>query len=185
MMPIINVRGTSGSGKSTVVNRVMAMYLVRSPVYIAERRQPLLYHCLSGNNYYKPLSVLGHYEIAGGGCDNIKRVEDVYKMVRTEMKDQAVLFEGLMCSEDQKWANKFMDEGNTMNIFHLSTDIEVCLASIRERRARVGNIDPLDETNTRNRVRAINSAVKKLYRATIWTTDRDQTYNEIMRLLRS
>ena len=40
---IINVRGTSGSGKSTIVRNAMDLFTWRGPVHVKGRKQPLGY----------------------------------------------------------------------------------------------------------------------------------------------
>ncbi len=79
---IINPRGTSGSGKTELVRRILAGYdwergATRKggsniePIYRAGRSSPFAYrlqHPLGG----RPLMVLGHYEATSGGCDTIR-----------------------------------------------------------------------------------------------------------------
>lgn len=79
---IVNVRGTSGAGKTTLIRSIMGMYEQKSPVHIKGRKQPLYYILERGSLAYKGdelslpeeprnLALLGHYESACGGCDTI------------------------------------------------------------------------------------------------------------------
>ena len=102
---IINLRGTSGSGKSTVVRRVMEKYSQAStgainPQFSDGRKQPIGYACLPPDADVQPLWIPGHYETACGGCDTLKTVDQVYKEVTSAAElSYSVLFEGLMIQE--------------------------------------------------------------------------------------
>lgn len=80
---IVNVRGTSGAGKTTLIRAIIGMYETMSPVTVPGRKQPL-YYILKRGNKARPaddlslaeepvpdLALLGHYESACGGCDTI------------------------------------------------------------------------------------------------------------------
>jgi hypothetical protein len=82
---IINPRGTSRSGKTELVRRILAQYgWQRSadcagagglePMHREGRSRPLGYrleHPLGG----RLLAVLGHYEVTSGGCDTIRAAD--------------------------------------------------------------------------------------------------------------
>ena len=76
MNRIINIRGTSGAGKSHLARRVMANYPVRKPVHVAGRKQPLYYE-YEAPDHNVPLFVVGHYECACGGTDTMKRLSAI------------------------------------------------------------------------------------------------------------
>jgi len=103
MNHVVNLRGTSGSGKTFIVKHVMSCYEDKLPHYIVGRKQPIGYTlrnqkvdsgtcmlCLpnddgvsknpycpvcrgTGSRQFPPLFVAGHYEGACGGCDNLSQ----------------------------------------------------------------------------------------------------------------
>lgn len=150
---IVQVRGTSGSGKTTVIRRVLEQFPIEEKFYVKGRRQPLYYRLSNG------VALLGHYESTCGGCDNVGSAKAVYDLVIQVSKDyDDVLCEGLLLSEDCKWTSQ-MD--NPYPIF-LTTPIDTCVDQLKSRRLEAGNTKPLKEDNTRNRVARIESARRRL-----------------------
>ena len=77
---IINIRGTSGSGKSFLVRHIMRLYPKQVPVYVSDRRQPISY-TLSRSG--RKLLVVGHYESVCGGCDTVHSMDAIFDLVRS------------------------------------------------------------------------------------------------------
>lgn len=153
---IIQVRGTSGSGKSTVMRRVMELLGDCEAQYVSGRKRPQCYR-FNGLIY-----VLGHYESPCGGCDTIGSARAVFELVQRLVNgpDNArhVLCEGLLLSEDVKWSSRMDD----LRIVYLTTPLEHCLERIRYRREGVGNAKELNPGNTTNRVKVIERSRVKL-----------------------
>lgn len=153
-MLVIQVRGTSGSGKTTVMRKVTKALGKWKPIYVAKRKQPLYYE-LETKTY--DLTVLGHYEATCGGCDNIGSARAVYELIQ-EVDADVILCEGLLLSEDVKWSSQLDD----LRVLFLATDVETCIRQITNRRKEAGNDKPLNESNTRNRVAVIERARLRL-----------------------
>jgi len=157
---IIQVRGTSGSGKSTVMREVMKALGEPEVQYVTGRKRPQRYF-FDGLVY-----VLGHYESACGGCDTIGSARAVHDLTRLLLDGpdnaRVVLAEGLLLSEDVKWTARLAEEGEDVRCLFLTTPLDRCLRQIEARRAEAGNAKPLDRTNTVNRVRTIERARVKL-----------------------
>lgn len=154
---IIQIRGTSGSGKSTVMRKVMegvSSFTEEEwhPEYSEGRKKPLYYR-MGG------LVVLGHYESACGGCDTIGSAPQVFDLINS-LNDgfQTILCEGLLLSEDTKWSSQMKN----LRVVFLATPLDVCLRQIEGRRAEAGNEKPLNPANTANRVDVIERARVKL-----------------------
>lgn len=178
---IIQVRGTSGSGKSTIVRSVMALYPVREPIHEGRRKQPWGYHLRQGDEQQHAgrLYVPGHYEIECGGMDTLPRLAEAMPdvLVEHELGGRDVLMEGLLASEDVRHLlalREKMRHADSMLVIQLTTPIEECLAAIRERRARRGNSNPLSEKNTRNRVATIKRACARLTMEGVHVEDHDR-----------
>lgn len=148
---IIQVRGTSGSGKSTVMREVIAGLGGKVKPVMREGRKNPLYYMIDD------IAILGHYESPCGGCDTVGSARQVFDLLQ-EVEARIVLSEGLLLSEDTKWSKQLKD----LWVVFLTTPVETCLERIRERRKKAGNNKPLSETNTRNRVAVIERARLKL-----------------------
>lgn len=146
---IIQIRGTSGSGKSTVMRCILESLEWKS-VYKKGRKQPLYY--TSGS-----IAVLGHYESPCGGCDTIGSAKAVFDLVQ-ELDYPIVLCEGLLLSEDVKWSIQLED----LRVVYLTTPLEQCIRQIEGRRREAGNQKPLNTENTSRRVAVIERSRIKL-----------------------
>lgn len=133
---IFTIKGTSGSGKTSLVRNIMDLYDSKSRYMIPNRKQPLGYICSRSNGQGKSLAVIGHYETACGGCDTINKVEHIFQLVK-ESRQQGfnVLYEGLLVAADvvrtAEIAKLWPEE---MHVIALNTPLEVCLDSINDRR---------------------------------------------------
>lgn len=144
-MTVIQIRGTSGSGKTYAMKQILAQFAGTSH-FVKGRKKPLYYR--SGN-----WAILGHYESNCGGCDNIGSARTVYDLIQS-LKPLNILCEGLLLSEDVLHSSKLPD----LKILFLTTPLETCLEQIKQRRLSVGNEKPLNPKNTANRVATIERA---------------------------
>jgi hypothetical protein len=154
---IINVRGTSGSGKTWVMKKVMETLGHWEPIGTEGRKKPLYYV----NTKYRGVIVLGHYESMCGGCDNVGSAKAVYDLIQdilSSHKKPTILCEGLLLSEDTKWCSQLED----LRVIYLITPLSQCLKQIEARRASVGNEKPLNPANTTNRIKVIERSRLKL-----------------------
>jgi hypothetical protein len=169
---IIQIRGTSGSGKSTAMRAVMDS-MFWDAVRVEGRKKPLYYfHSHEGHGDGWPnIALLGHYESPCGGCDTIGSARAVYELIQNLLQGGGdithVLCEGLLLSEDTKWTkmlveNSAKDAGPPVRVLFLTTPLEECLSRIKQRREGVGNNDPLNPENTSRRVAVIERARVKL-----------------------
>jgi len=151
---IIQIRGTSGSGKSWVMKKFMEGFSWKAE-YIDGRRKPVGY-------WSDNLIVLGHYETPCGGCDTLGSARQIFEYIGGHIissVNQIVICEGLLLSEDTKWALQAEEE---LKILYLNTPVEKCIEQIKHRREEAGNMKSLKEDNTRNRVKVIERSRQKL-----------------------
>lgn len=138
-MTVVQLRGTSGSGKSTIVREIISMRRARGDelekIYEEGRKQPLAYR-LSGRPGVRPLVIIGHYETACGGCDTIASMDKIFNLVKFHYDlDCDVLFEGLLISAELNRTASLHEytDGAYYNIT-LDTPLDICIAGIMERR---------------------------------------------------
>ena len=89
---IINIRGTSGSGKTYTVRSFMNKYQPESVIMYDSKM--VAAHCV----YYNmiPVYVIGSYKNVCGGCDAIPTQDMACSLVRHFAQFGHVLFEGLL-----------------------------------------------------------------------------------------
>ncbi len=148
---IINLRGTHGSGKSTIVRNVMRRYAEAVPEFIAGRRRPIGYRCaLDGR---RDLRVIGHYETPCGGCDTIPSVDAAYEQIQAAAASgHHVLYEGIIIGHDvRRCAELRSVHGYDVTVILLTTPLEDCLQAARDRRVARGDRRELGADNFEKR----------------------------------
>lgn len=181
----IHLRGTGGSGKSTVVRRIMTLYKEEEPIRREGRKQPL-YYVLSRPGG-RQLAVIGHYETACGGCDTIKTPDEAYQLVRDNLElGRDVVYEGIIIQDETgRLAALHRQIGDNLHVIALSTPVEECLKSIQQRRDERGEEKPLNEKNTRDRAKRLQSGMAKVRFLGIrtYTLDREAAFAKCRELL--
>lgn len=192
-MTIINIRGTSGSGKTTAVRKLMGLADSIEPLYIESlssrptnfRAKPIGYN-LKFKELGPPIFVTGHYETPTGGADTIGTIAATFGLVsRKHFAHYHVIFEGLLISRSK---GRMLDlwrvcGDKAMQSFHINEPLEVCIASINARRLAWGNttpVDPEQTTATYNRVLKISNDFRKLQLPIQFVT-RDELLPAILR----
>lgn len=134
---IINLRGTSGSGKTTVVKNFMDLAVSRNRVLVKGRDRPIGYSLkMPWQTDRQRTFVLGHYETDCGGCDTISSTDEVFDRVRAAHgHGMDVLFEGLLIAAEVKRTMALFTDGLPLLVIALDTDIESCVLSVNKRRA--------------------------------------------------
>lgn len=178
---IVQLRGTSGSGKSTVVREVMRHLqdIPRDRMWEKGRRQPLGYRLISQPRDLR-LAIIGHYETACGGCDTISGYDRTFQLIR-EMADSGhdVLFEGLLLSGDVKRALDLHRTHPDFQVIALDVPLQECIDSVNRRRwAKSPDKPPVNPRNTESKHRAVQTAMQRLSEAgvrTRWVTREEAT----------
>ena len=160
---IIRIHGTSGSGKTTTVRKLMDRSVVKPKVlWDANGKRPEAYECyLPG--VADPVYVLGPYTAVCGGMDSISTDDEKIRLLHHYAQKGHVVYEGLLLSEYYGRLGAASEAYGNNHIFvFLDTPIEVCIERVKQRRLSKGNTKPLDETNTRARVKKIAALKNKL-----------------------
>lgn len=164
---ILNIRGTSGSGKSTVVKKLMqeldeSNELTKFPIYRLGRKKPVAYHYRIAETRKPFVAIIGHYEGTCGGCDSINTYDECFGRIQ-KYSDLGyhVIYEGLRQSGDVKQISNISPKENT-RILYLNTDIETCINSVIDRRKRKGNEKPFNEKPTIDKYHVMFKSIKRL-----------------------
>lgn len=161
---IISLRGTSGSGKSTVVYTLFDRYgkqeVLGTTGKVEGYRIDLPYTD-------KPLYVVGRYTTACGGCDTVKTQQEIVdRTVRYHKLGGHVLLEGLLMSGGLGTVGTLAELYPDEHVFAtLDTPFETCLDRVIKRRAKAGNDKPLNPTNTKSKFDSTRNVMKKVLAA--------------------
>jgi hypothetical protein len=140
---IVNPRGTSGSGKTEFVRRILADYSWGTgdgaePISRAGRVRPIGYR-LRHPRGGRPLAVLGYYGAAAcGGCDTISArdggLDEVFRLADgLSTTGHDVLLEGLFLSSEYRCTAK-LARRHPLHVLHLDTPLEQCVSNLTVRR---------------------------------------------------
>ena len=146
MRTILNIRGTSGSGKSMVVRGLMARHTLVQP--LGDSKKPDGYECAENDRI--SLFVVGNYESDCGGCDRIRTPEEIAERVRKYAKLGDVVFEGLLITRTfarYQDLNRELKDHRYIWAF-LNTPLETCIQRVKIRRESKGNFKPFNPKNT-------------------------------------
>lgn len=157
---IINIRGTHGSGKSTLVRSLINRYkgVPLDPVKGKPAGYRLIVPWLTRGLY-----VVGSYETACGGCDGIQP----YALIWPRVEDYAalghVLFEGALVSSSYGNIGRASEKyGDAFVFAFMNTPLKTCLGWIAARRAARGVEKPLNPANTVHKYESIMSSIPKI-----------------------
>lgn len=133
---IISVRGTNGSGKSTVVRKVVAgmEHVCQISYPDARKRRP------QGNIYkfgdWRRLFVPGHYLIPNGGIDTMKGLplDSIYELILEHHGlGASVLYEGQNNEDGPGRLIRMHEAGIDARVIFLTTPLPHCVVRVRER----------------------------------------------------
>ena len=160
---IVNVRGTSGSGKTYLVRGVLERCVSRAPAFAQySKRKPVGYICETRRG--SKLFVVGSYENACGGCDALPSYDVAFDQVRkAHGLGMDVLFEGLLVSAEVTRTVKLKEDGLPLLVIGLTeVPLEACLSSVAARRLARGETRLLDPTNTESKWKGTRRACDRL-----------------------
>lgn len=140
MSTAVNIRGTSGSGKTTVVTRLID-HLEKN----GYSRSTPLEESIGGKTrkvglWVGPVFLAGRYDTTCGGCDTMSwkgAADDVCRLVREHVAlKESVVFEGLMVSGwgTGRLRDLWKATEERLVIIQLTTPLKECLESIGARR---------------------------------------------------
>jgi predicted kinase len=132
---IISLRGTNGAGKSTLVRAVVACYAQHAdPLTAPGRRKPLGQIWTRTAGPGAGLFVPGHYEIANGGVDTLRDLEEAYDLIRRyATRGHDVLYEGKNLSDGPTRLLELKREGYDCCAVLLNVPLGTCVSSVRAR----------------------------------------------------
>jgi hypothetical protein len=146
---IVNVRGTSGSGKSTITHDFMRAFpteTLEGPNLRRPDKYEIKGYRLTPPQLKLPIYVVGHYRTACGGCDTVSTPAEVIDRVKAAYDMGGhVLFEGLILSKSGPKGQVPINLKRYDPVYaYLDTPKEVCVERVLARRKEAGNDKPFD-----------------------------------------
>jgi len=155
---IVKLHGTSGSGKSTVAWEFLKSF---APEMMTNALGKVEAYKVDAG-FDKPLYILGRYTTQCGGCDTLSADEQIALLYKYAPLGH-VLYEGLLASEYYGRLGEASAQYGDAHIFaFLDTPIDLCIERVKARRIKAGNDKPLNEENTRGRIKKIDALKRKL-----------------------
>jgi hypothetical protein len=129
---IINIRGTNGSGKSTVVKKFLQRFPHVELFGALGPRRPEAYKVRLPNNL---LYVVGPYQSLTGGIDALPlNSVEIVTLLDKYRKLGHVMFEGVVISTYHGAVGEWLVQHKTeAKVVYLDTKLEVCLEAIASR----------------------------------------------------
>ncbi len=161
---IVSLRGTSGSGKSTVAFKLFEAF-PREELFDIQGKIAGYKVDASSAGVKAPIFVLGKYTTACGGCDSIPTQQLAADMAVGFHRKGHVLMEGLLASAagPKGAVTATIQETGEAVFAVLDTPVELCLDRVRARRKARGDERPLNEKNTRDKYTQSRSTAKTLH----------------------
>ena len=162
---IISIRGTHGSGKSSVMKALLASYDGAPLFGRLGAKKPEAYE-LKIEGVGAPVYILGPYANACGGCDAVQPYDIILDLLTHYAARGHVLFEGALVSSSYGRIGRLMEQWGRQSVFaFLPTPVEECLRRITVRRLARGDERPLNPKNTEGKHRSIESSRKQVTKA--------------------
>jgi len=161
---IVSLRGTSGSGKSTVAFTLFNKYPRQEIVNNEGKIQG--YKVDASPEVKQPIYVLGKYTTACGGCDQIPTQQEAADRAVHYHQDGHVLMEGLLASAaGPAGAVTMTIQATGEAVFAiLNTPVDLCIERVKARRLARGDERPLNEKNTRDKWTQTRSTASALFK---------------------
>lgn len=162
-MVIVKLGGCNGSGKSSVVNAILAQAVVRRPFLYTPVNQTSVIgrpriggytidHPAVPPELFSSTYILGKYETACGGMDTISDKEDRLALLRKySRKGNLVIFEGLITGKTYGAMGAMSEQRHHRNRWlyaFMDTPFDVCVKRVLQRRRAKGNDAPFDPERT-------------------------------------
>jgi adenylate kinase family enzyme len=187
---ILSLRGTSGSGKTTVARKFITDYTHKVLPEPNRPKKPWGYVIdLTKEGIQQPLIIIGSYENTCGGTDGINTQEEIAERALASHSRGHVLLEGLLLSKvgPNAITTKMLAPTNAYAAAYLDTPLQTCLDRVTQRRLDRGDERPFNPANTISAYKATFAACKNLHEQTnvkVITIDYKNAFQETLDVFR-
>ena len=190
MNVILSLRGTSGSGKTTVARKFLTDYPCQSLPDPNKPKKHWGYQIdLSAEGINQPLYVIGSYQNTCGGTDGISTQEEIAQRALAAHPRGHVLLEGLLISKVGPGAitTQMLKPTGAYVAAILDTPLATCLRRVQDRRDARGEVKPFNPANTMSAHKSTYDACVNLHNAggvKIITIDHTNAFNDTLEVIR-
>lgn len=152
---IISIRGTNGSGKTTVITDLMAMGTSKAIYGLLGIKRPEAYELLL-DGVALPVYILGPYNVPTGGCDQITHYDSIIALIDKYRSKGHVVFEGVIVGSVWGRVGAVLDKcGKLAVLMFLDTSLDECLRRVQHRRDGRGDVREYVHKNTIGKYTAV------------------------------
>jgi len=189
MNVILSLRGTSGSGKTTVARKFITDYPTKILPDPNGKKHWGYEVDLSAEGISQKLYVIGSYENTCGGTDGINTQEEIADRALAAHPRGHVLLEGLLLSKvgPNAITTKLLTPTGAYVAAYLDTPLQTCLDRVIERRKERGDDRPFNPENTISAHKSTFAACKNLHAmggVKVVTIDHNDAFNETLDVFR-
>ena len=189
MNVILSLRGTSGSGKTTVARKFITDYPTKILPDPNGKKHWGYEVDLSAEGISQKLYVIGSYENTCGGTDGINTQEEIADRALAAHPRGHVLLEGLLLSKvgPNAITTKLLAPTGAYVAAYLDTPLQTCLDRVIERRKERGDDRPFNPENTISAHKSTFAACKNLHAmggVKVVTIDHNDAFNETLDVFR-
>ena len=159
---LISLRGTNGSGKSTVIKALFEAAKPATPIYgVLGIRLPEAYQISVKTK--KPTFVLGPYVTACGGCDRLIPFDIIPPLIEKYAAKGNVIFEGVIVASIYGQVGALMEKYKKQSIMlFLDTTLEECIDRVQGRRDDRGDGREFNPENLTQKFKATQRVKEKV-----------------------
>jgi hypothetical protein len=171
---MLNIKGTSGSGKTSAIHKLLSTYTHKANYFIPGRRQPIA-HTFHAHSK-RPIACLGHYQTGSAGCGGLDSISHYTATLELAAHfwqlGYHVELHGLLFSGDAIQTLKLhtYTKGNLV-VLALNTPMEDCVAAVNARRKdKNPDATPTNPDNLLSKARSIPSVMDRLLEQSVDAT---------------
>jgi adenylate kinase family enzyme len=182
---ILSLRGTSGSGKTTVARKFITDYPTKTLPDPNSKKHWGYEVDLSSEGLKEKLYVIGSYENTCGGTDGINTQEEIAERALAAHPRGHVLLEGLLLSKvgPNAITTKMLAPTNSYVAAYIDTPLQTCLDRVQARRLERGDERPFNPENTISAFKSTFAACKNLHElgtVKVVTIDHTDAFNQTL-----
>jgi len=187
MKIILSLRGTSGSGKTTVARKFLTDFPCKTLTVEGMRKHWGYEVDLSGQGLKAPLYVIGSYENTCGGTDGINTQEEIAERALSAFSRGHVLLEGLLLSKvgPKAITTTMLRPTQAYVAAYIDTPLEECLRRVERRRLDRGDDRPFNPENTISAFKSTLAACTNLHEmggVKVITVDHTNAFQETLNI---
>ena len=197
---LLNIRGTSGAGKTTIVRRLIENNQVEHIEPWGDKKKYETGEGFAGaakltiDGFVNPVFLIGKYDMEGcGGLDTVYRQSHSIDMAIKYLEQGHVICEGLLTSglgQGGIFCKRAMAEiPDKIRFLFLDTSLQQCIANVNTRRQEKGNMTPFDDspnfhlTKKYNQIQNVIRSFKQL-NYPMQMLEFERGYDQVIEILR-